>query len=471
MSGKETLADFERLMGEVWDQTSNKIKEMSFAYKKLGKMLCEIPPQQWELQPEEIEEIKNRVTLEICVACENFYECCQRKTDSLFLEYRELINGLEEGKAAEEIFISAERLKLCERKAEFWQILFRAYERMMVEKRWKQKLIVQRKMLAAQMTEIGEHLYDSSALFSAWSNRDEKNELLIKRRMKREKLKILFLRVFENRTGKKEIWMLVRKKRGSIQTKRIAAMTGDVLKMRVIPFEQCGAYVHQENKWLGFREDVRHQVLTGYAFCRKKGEPVSGDSFSMFRLEDGRQIYLLSDGMGSGGSARQESLRMTELMEQLLKTGFREEQAFEMANNILTFGKEQEQYASMDLLSVQLHTGLLKMIKMAGAPTFLLRKNRVEIWKSANIPAGILWNLEFDVLYKKLYDGDRIVIVSDGILGRQEGSEEALERFLLTLGRKNPQMAAEEILEWALKRQGGQPLDDMTVLVISVWRK
>lgn len=232
--------------------------------------------------------------------------------------------------------------------------------------------------------------------------------------------------------------------------------------------------LYQDVSLLHFKEDVNYHVLSGMAHQVKDGEKVSGDLFSIFRLEEqGKQICLLADGMGSGEEAREEGNRMVELLEQLLGTGFREEESLRLANSVFTFGVERSMYSSIDLLSFHLYTGLLKIIKSGGAATFLVCQDNVEIIPAKTLPAGILWEVEFDVVYKKLYDGDKVVLVSDGVLESfgEENPEEELAHMLGEFCKDNPQQAAENILEQALLKNNKKAADDMTVLVISVWKK
>ncbi len=71
---------------------------------------------------------------------------------------------------------------------------------------------------------------------------------------------------------------------------------------------------------------------------------------------------------------------------------------------------------------------------------------------------------------KKLWDGDRIVMVSDGVLDAMPGEEkeEAFKDFLRGLQAAGPQETAEMILAFALSFEG-EPRDDMTVLVGGIY--
>ena len=56
---------------------------------------------------------------------------------------------------------------------------------------------------------------------------------------------------------------------------------------------------------------------------KKTGSSVSGDSFGMFELDSGIYNVCLSDGMGSGKRANDESNLVVDLLEKFLEAGFK----------------------------------------------------------------------------------------------------------------------------------------------------
>ena len=57
-------------------------------------------------------------------------------------------------------------------------------------------------------------------------------------------------------------------------------------------------------------------MLTGVATAVKETEKVSGDNYAFFEMKPGNQTAILSDGMGSGEKACQDSTLVVELMQQ-----------------------------------------------------------------------------------------------------------------------------------------------------------
>lgn len=56
-----------------------------------------------------------------------------------------------------------------------------------------------------------------------------------------------------------------------------------------------------------FVEEANYHLLTGIAKAVKETEQVSGDNYSFYEAENGRMVAILSDGMGSGEKASEDS--------------------------------------------------------------------------------------------------------------------------------------------------------------------
>ncbi len=93
--------------------------------------------------------------------------------------------------------------------------------------------------------------------------------------------------------------------------------------------------------------------------------------------------------------------------------------------------------------------------------------------KSTSLPIGVLREVDYESAYKKLYDGDYIIMVSDGVLDVFEGEnkEEELGRLLMDINTKNPKDMADELLMAVREYSGQNIMDDMTVLVTGIWQR
>ncbi len=230
-------------------------------------------------------------------------------------------------------------------------------------------------------------------------------------------------------------------------------------------------YLSEEEVHFLFREQPDYYCITGVARMVKEEQQVSGDSFSFFYENEGELAMILSDGMGSGEEAEKESESVLFLLERMLSAGFREETAIRLINSVLALRAEQNMYATLDISRINLYGGTCEFIKIGGAATYLRRGKWLECVEAKTLPIGMLQKVDYDFLVKKLYDGDYIIMMSDGVLDAvpEEERAEFLQQIIGEDPGQNPQVIAGRILNASLLLQNFEPRDDMTVLVCGIF--
>ena len=97
----------------------------------------------------------------------------------------------------------------------------------------------------------------------------------------------------------------------------------------------------------------------------------------------------------------------------------------------------------------------------------------MELIQSTSLPAGVFHQAEYDRSSKKLFDGDFVILVSDGLIDALSdgGEDDRMESVILDQKSANPKEIANGILGEALEKCNYDPADDMTVLVLGIWKK
>ena len=119
-----------------------------------------------------------------------------------------------------------------------------------------------------------------------------------------------------------------------------------------------------------------------------------------------------------------------------------------------------------------LYQGSCEMLKAGASATYIKRGEEIERIVSSSLPLGVISALEPESVIRKLEHGDFIVMITDGVLdalpvGRQD---ELLSLIIKGTTLTNPKEIAHHILEQVLECSGESPLDDMTVLVVGIWK-
>ncbi len=240
---------------------------------------------------------------------------------------------------------------------------------------------------------------------------------------------------------------------------------------RLRPAKNAPLYLTPEWSTYYFLEEPVYHLLTGVAKAVKETEHISGDNYSFYEAEDGRMVTILSDGMGSGEKACSSSERVIELTERLLEAGFRKEAAIQMINGALAAAGQEENMSTLDLCDMNLYTGECEFIKVGAACTYIKRGRLVDRLSAQNFPLGVFGQLEPEVLYRTLQNGDYVIMLSDGVMDAlsQGIGEEVLPEIIGKMELSNPNEIANQILAYCLKQSKGQIRDDITVLVVGVW--
>ena len=190
-------------------------------------------------------------------------------------------------------------------------------------------------------------------------------------------------------------------------------------------------------------------------------------------LNTGQTFMSICDGMGSGIKAGKYSEIIIDLLEKLLSSGFGESTTLKLANSIMLTGNQWQEPATVDMALIDQYSGMCQFLKLGAACTYINRGNWVECIKSTSLPMGVFEEVDMETITKKLYDGDFVVMVSDGIVDalKVEDKEAAMGRIIMDIDTSNPRQIAMEILSQALAISDGIPKDDMTVICTGIWDK
>lgn len=162
---------------------------------------------------------------------------------------------------------------------------------------------------------------------------------------------------------------------------------------------------------------------------------MSGDSFSCIELNSGQTILSISDGMGTGVQAYKESELVVDLLEEFAYSGFEEEVALRMINSIFTLNGEESATATVDMGIIDMYSGMCDFVKLGAASTYVKRGDWLEVIKSTSMPIGGDESIDMESTTKKLYDGDFVIMMSDGLMEavEKEEKEEALGEIIMGL--------------------------------------
>ncbi len=338
---------------------------------------------------------------------------------------------------------------------------------------WSARMDEQRVAVATQLTEISEIM--EGAIRRAYDTKEDSSlERQLKRLLYKRGILLKKVYVYDNEDQRKEVYLTIRtRKKRCISNKDAAECLSEALGSPMMPSHEARAFVRNEYTSTCFVEKTNFEVVYGVERCVGDYQQISGDSFSFLQKEEGQFLASLSDGMGTGLNAYQESEKVVDLLEQFLEAGFSKETAVKMINSALVLRDQGKTFSTIDISSIDLYSGVCEFLKIGAATSFIKRGNWVEAITSTSLPAGVFQQTDYEKTCRKLYDGDMIIMVTDGVLDvlPVEHQEKLMKDIILEHQTNNPKELADYILSRVRQYKSGRFLDDMTVLVIGIWKR
>lgn len=250
---------------------------------------------------------------------------------------------------------------------------------------------------------------------------------------------------------------------------KIENILTDVLKEKINLNEKTSK-ITKGKSLLTFASADKYEISIGITGSIKNKSTISGDSILNIRLNDGKNLIAISDGMGSGPEARKSSQIAVKMLERLLVSGFNQNLSVELINKAI-LNNTEEIFATLDIAIVDLYKGNIEFIKNGAAPTYIKNENRVQIVKTLTLPTGALEEIKLTTYDKDLAKGDTIVMCSDGVVDSNveyKNKELWLKYLLEDMETQNSQKMADIILKEAIDNNYGINKDDMSVVVLRV---
>ncbi|MBQ8616164.1 MAG: SpoIIE family protein phosphatase [Clostridia bacterium] len=241
------------------------------------------------------------------------------------------------------------------------------------------------------------------------------------------------------------------------ELREIAAQVLDI-PMDVAKVEEARVLLAETPLWA---------VESGMAACGVDGSRENGDTYWLGHLSDGRYLAALSDGMGHGALARQESGQTVTLLRLCLEAGYTRAQTLTAVNGMMLLASRGERFSTVDLVTIDLWTGQATLDKLGAAASRLLRGRSMTELTGDALPLGILETVDSRTCMLRLHTGDELVLMTDGVEDAFASKSELDEAIREAMSEPSAQTAADRLLRTAREAQGGRK-DDMSVIVLRI---
>ena len=272
----------------------------------------------------------------------------------------------------------------------------------------------------------------------------------------------------QQKNGKMQVTIFVNQKDDAVDE------VGKIQKIEEIlskVFDEDMVLQNQKDDILEFAGEDKFKITVAISGIQKDGSEISGDSSLRLKLNDGKLLLALSDGMGSGKEANKISSSVIKMIKNLMSAGFEKESATELINNSIAMKAQNESFATLDMSIFDLYAGNLEVLKNYACPTYIKRGKDVQAIQAISLPTGILNNIDSVVFDTNIQKNDIIIMCTDGIIDANKEAvdkEEGFKEFLKAMKTDNVKKMADIILQEAIDQDYGKPKDDMSVIVAKI---
>ena len=366
--------------------------------------------------------------------------------------------------------------KNCVRGDIFVDVVNRCYEIFEAQSVWRNKLAECRELVSQQLFAVGSIIENLSGQLDVRGIFLESIEKELKIKLDKAGISIEDISVMEDRIQQgTEVIITTKSCNGNNMCReKIIPIVSKALHK---PMKKAGGkyacYAGAGGKCiLRLIEENKYRFTVATAACPKEEGGISGDSVSFLETASGISVIALSDGMGSGILAREESKSAIELLEQFIEAGFEKELAINMINSVLLLRSAEEKFATLDICTVNLYTAKAEFMKMGAAAAYILRDGKIIAIRSETLPVGILRQVSMKKNDIELKHNDMVLLMTDGIMeavGEEQQDVAWLSSLFETFYSSNPQDVADYILQEAQKKAKQGRKDDMTVIAGRFW--
>ena len=247
---------------------------------------------------------------------------------------------------------------------------------------------------------------------------------------------------------------------------KIPQIVSKICKTPMIVETDCSSE-HKGWQIVNLKTAPKYDIIFGTAAVTKSSSVKSGDCYSLIRIQDGKILMALCDGMGSGETAQRSSETAISLVENFYKAGFDSEIILSIVNKFLSIGSN-DVFSCLDMAVIDLKDGAADFIKLGATNGYIKHKETTTVVECRALPLGIISTINPTIKSAMLNSGDMVILCTDGITD-SFSSDAELTDFINNINSVNPQQVADAVVDRAMKNCNNTAFDDMTVLVCKVF--
>lgn len=461
-------------VNRVKEITNSRLVSMYKTYDELANTFDKIREKDKIINQRDIASIVDMIHNDECKHCGMKRRCWEMKFNYTYTMISNLLGNLEEQGRLEEDSIPIDFKKSCIKPESIVKTANYYYKLFALDYNWKQRLSETRKLISRQIRCISSSIEGLADDLQEGLTFDLEKESNILVELDRNNISLNNIQYLRKDNDDFEI--IINKKTCkdcSLCDKKLINIVSDIVECDLTA-QKFGCNSLSNECKITLTRAQEYKAMTQEASMSKDGHILCGDNYTYMEISDGKYMAAISDGMGKGQKAYEESSVTIDILEKMMECKISEEITIDTINNMLILKSSDEMFSTLDLSLIDLKRGILDTVKMGSCPTYIKRSNgEVDLIASSSLPVGILSDVQVHRDNTRIKDGDYIIMISDGIVDAGKNNnlgDNWLLYFIKNIDSTNPREISKQILNKALDIQEGNIEDDMTVLVTKIYK-
>ena len=388
----------------------------------------------------------------LCDGCSRRGTCWRSEFHRTYTSFFVMLQICEKNGKVHNVDVPTDLWTKCSKRDDLCDAVNNMFEVYKVDKLWEIRTADSRVMLSRQLKAVSDRLLRTAKSVKSPGAFDSSKESGISMYLSEKGIKTERIFAVNNR-----ISIILEK-----EDENISLVEGAVSQ-----YLGCEYHSIKKNKNILYLAPVqRYKVEIGKAAENKNDNPYSGDSTDCMYLEGDKFFMALSDGMGSGERAGEDSRAAVRIASKMLSAGFDIKSTVSMINSVLVLKSCETTFATLDMAVLDLKRGIADFYKSGAATSFIKRGKDVFPISASSLPAGAVSHADVETSAHKIKDGDILFMVSDGITG--VGTREEISAIISKMDFSSPSDMARMLLKSASALNANIISDDMTVIAARI---
>ncbi|WP_163972100.1 stage II sporulation protein E [Oceanobacillus halotolerans] len=470
---EEYTNEQEQYLNKVRNVTAKRVEQFSNVFEALSKSFStseELTQDEMD-QKRETDYFLSQVTERTCQSCFMKERCWQQQFDKTYTLMEDIKEELVD-KDMPNFMLLRDFENHCVKSKKVIDTMKEEMSIFEANRKLKKQVSESKRFVADQLQGVSEVMDDFASEIVKERQHHEQQEMQITKALDDMGIELEKLDIYQLEKGNIDIEITATfyDYHGEAR-KLIAPVLSDIVNEMVVVKQEDISPFPNGYSYLSFGSAKEFVVETGVANAAKGGGLISGDSYTTIELGAGKFAMAISDGMGNGKRASEESKETLRLLQQILQTGIPEKVAIKSINSILALRTTDEMFATLDLAVIDLHNAFVRFLKIGSTPSFIKRGQEMMKIEASNLPMGIIQEFDVDIVSEQLKSEDLLIMMSDGIFDgpkHVENTDIWVKRKVREMQTDDPQEIADLLLEEVVRTRSGEIEDDMTVLVAKV---